>query len=305
MSHSIRLVIFMTVVYSILAGCNLVNSSGSSSSSVNSVSTSSSSSNSSSSSSSVSNPITMYSDVVQDYYYVFIDLPDGYATDTGTSYTTLYITDANWHFDPVRSWIHAQVLAGVMKPIILVAICPIEAYQNGYTGTSPSRCRDLIQAADPTGNFPGSGGAENFAAFIKNKLIPYIDSNYRTIPTPDNRCLGGHSLGGLFSLYNMFNHRDMFHKFLSLSPAAFPWDDTSISNMEATYAENNSDLNCTLFTSVSDNEWMIAYDPIWVNQIRNRNYPNFQLTQDILHGYDHDHSAVPGYQDALISMFPK
>ena len=60
-------------------------------------------------------------------------------------------------------------------------------------------CRDLTPTA--VANYPGSGRAEDFAGFLRNELVPYVDATYRTRPRADERCLMGHSLAGLFTWY--------------------------------------------------------------------------------------------------------
>ena len=113
----------------------------------------------------------LYSRTVNDYYQISIDLPQDYSSNTNTSYNAVYLLDANWNFTWVRDWIRDQAAAGVMKPVILVGICPIESLASGYTGTSYSRCRDLTPTTYDTQNFPGSGGASNFIRFIEQELF--------------------------------------------------------------------------------------------------------------------------------------
>ena len=46
------------------------------------------------------------------------------------------------------------------------------------------------------------GNAEVFLAYVKNEVVPFIESNYRTLP---ERTAIGHSLGASFLIYTMVN----------------------------------------------------------------------------------------------------
>ncbi len=64
-------------------------------------------------------------------------------------------------------------------------------------------------------NSPVTG---NWEDFIVNDVIKYVDSQYRTIPKPEGRAIGGHSMGG-FGAFNLaMHHPDIFSAAYSLSP---------------------------------------------------------------------------------------
>jgi len=62
-----------------------------------------------------------------------------------------------------------------------------------------------------------SGGSDKFLDFIAKELIPFIESNYRV--STGERCLGGYSYGGLFSLYTLFTR---LSSLLNTLPEALP-----------------------------------------------------------------------------------
>lgn len=66
------------------------------------------------------------------------------------------------------------------------------------------------------GNDEG-GGAEDFYRFIVDKVKPFIEANYAVDTTRQTLC--GHSHGGLFTLYVMFNHTRSFQHYLAASPS--------------------------------------------------------------------------------------
>ena len=61
----------------------------------------------------------------------------------------------------------------------------------------------------------------NWEDFITRDVIGYIDSNYRTIPKPEGRGIGGHSMGGFGALNLAMHHPDLFSASYSLSSAFF------------------------------------------------------------------------------------
>jgi predicted alpha/beta superfamily hydrolase len=66
-------------------------------------------------------------------------------------------------------------------------------------------CKRLLDRLP--GDAKGSGEGPKFLAFLKSELIPLIEANYRADPA--RRILGGHSFGGLFTLYAMFTDLSM------------------------------------------------------------------------------------------------
>jgi S-formylglutathione hydrolase FrmB len=67
-------------------------------------------------------------------------------------------------------------------------------------------------------NSPVTG---NWEDFITKDVVDYIDSNYRTIPKPEGRGIGGHSMGG-FGAFNLaMRHPDIFGASYSISPTFF------------------------------------------------------------------------------------
>jgi tetratricopeptide (TPR) repeat protein len=58
-------------------------------------------------------------------------------------------------------------------------------------------------------------GADLSIKFLKEELIPFVEKNYRT---NSFRILHGHSVGGLFTMYILFNYPDLFTAYVAGSP---------------------------------------------------------------------------------------
>jgi len=66
-------------------------------------------------------------------------------------------------------------------------------------------------------------------------LIPYIDSQYRTV---NFRVLMGHSFGGLFATYSLFNNPKLFNAYIAISPALH-YDDNFLVKQAKTMLKSN------------------------------------------------------------------
>lgn len=71
------------------------------------------------------------------------------------------------------------------------------------------RITPLIIVAPQMDDSYGAGGNEEFLCV---DLIKYIDSNFSTNPTRENRFIGGLSMGGFIALHNAFVHTDLFSR---------------------------------------------------------------------------------------------
>jgi len=65
-----------------------------------------------------------------------------------------------------------------------------------------------------------SGGAADFLRFLREELIPQIDSHYRTTA---ERTLVGHSLAGLFALTVFLDQPETFDRYIAIEPSLW-WD---------------------------------------------------------------------------------
>jgi len=73
---------------------------------------------------------------------------------------------------------------------------------------------------DPNSWLKPSGGGEKFLRFVREEVMPFVESKYRTAPF---RIFAGHSVGGLTAIQALTTHPDMFNAYLALSPSLW-WD---------------------------------------------------------------------------------
>ncbi len=127
-----------------------------------------------------------------------IYLPPCYNVNTDQRYPVLYLlhgqtyTDAQWVRLGAPKDANQLILSGQAPPFIIVF--PDDRYWNLATETG-------------------------FGDRIVNVIIPYIDSNYRTIPDRQHRAIGGLSLGGGWAIHLGLTHYDLFSAMGLHSPA--------------------------------------------------------------------------------------
>jgi uncharacterized protein len=142
-------------------------------------------------------------------------------------YPVIVFTDGNLTFNTAADQMNSRFLVD-LKPAIVVGI--------GYPSANlwdavRMRNRDLIPwkpsgAFAPVfaqwGRFGGytaadTGGAELFFRFITEELRPRLAATARI--DPKQQALYGHSLGGLFTLYTLFEHPTAFSTYIVSSPS--------------------------------------------------------------------------------------
>ncbi len=82
------------------------------------------------------------------------------------------------------------------------------------------------QASDEryVAEFPTSGDAEAFRAFLTNEVKPFVEANF---PVRDESALIGESLAGLFVADTYLKSPDAFDDYLAISPSLW-WDDKAL-----------------------------------------------------------------------------
>jgi len=143
-----------------------------------------------------------------------------------------------------------------------------------------------------------AGGAAAFLRFITEELKPFIAERYPTVDSNDQTLIGM-SLGGLFTLYTLFEQPAAFQRYLVVSPAVW-WDQRMICRQEAVLAARANDLPVRLFLAVGALE-EAAGAPYWpvsgladlAAALRGRNYPSLRMTHHVFPD-EHHMSVLPG-----------
>ena len=216
------------------------------------------------------------------------------------SYPVLYVLDANGQFGTVTEI--ARGLALFDESILQLVIVGIGYPVGVYWNSIPHRSLDLTPTedaaweAETAARYPkalGSDGGPNFLRFIRDELVPFIDSEYRTLAT--DRGLYGFSLGGLFVLHAMLDRPNLFQRYIAGSPLV-GWDSGVTFAYEEAFARENTTLSARLFLSVgTDEPEELLVQPFrrLVGVLRRRAYEGLDWTVHFFDGETHD-AAVPG-----------
>jgi uncharacterized protein len=150
-----------------------------------------------------------------------------------------------------------------------------------------------------------TGGGPDFLKCIKEEIIPFVDSKFNT--KAGDRTLVGHSFGGLFALYTLFESPQLFNKYLISSPS-LPWDDRFIFKMESEYAKKQKELSANIFLSVGSLENLP--DDMMVNQLQElssilklRKYKGLNISSIVFEDESH-YSVIPAaYSKGLMTLY--
>ena len=166
-----------------------------------------------------------YSPQLDNYRTIIIYLPDNYEYEKNR-YQVLYMHDGNNIFDAKTSfsgieWMVDETVEKLIKMNEIEKIIVVGIYNTS----------DRINEYSPyIDDIRGGGKGDSYIKFIKETLKPFIDKNYRTKCGRDYTGIAGSSLGGLISLYAVFEYPEIFGKAGIISPALY-WSDLKIINM--------------------------------------------------------------------------
>lgn len=151
---------------------------------------------------------------------VLIYTPVGYEGFTATDYDVMYVFDSNERskFDLVHCLPDFTSLDAT-KHFIVVGICSpnledIGYYRNADYLPMPVNAKEAKSNRGLFNDERGYGRSADLKQFLKNELMPYINTNYRT----SGRNIGiGHSLSASFVLDCMITD-DLFDDYVAISP---------------------------------------------------------------------------------------
>ncbi|WP_216822324.1 alpha/beta hydrolase-fold protein [Sphingorhabdus sp. EL138] len=181
-------------------------------------------------------------------YELYIKLPEDYAKNTDTKYPVIYATDAVWHM---------EMLSGateyLMPEVILVGI----SWQQNLGGETAheSRFRDYSIVKSRNSELQDKyqfGQAARHLSFIRDDVIQYVESSYRT--KPGERTYFGYSLGGVFGAYILLAKPGSFDNYIIGSPAL---NSAAMARLEMLETELNSiqyPPNTGVFLSIGELE---------------------------------------------------
>lgn len=239
-------------------------------------------------------------------YRLFVAVPPGYGEPGDTTrYRVLYVLDANEEF-PLVVEAHRLLRFGgwhseEFPDVIIVGVgYPVDQYSETMDARNDDYTPTKLLAPDTVcGAYlrhPSGGGAA-FLRVVREEIIPFVDARYRT--TAD-RGIMGHSHGGTFAMYALFEAPGMFRRFAALSPSLW-WDRGVMFSYEASLARERKDLDASVFVSYGSAEvpCIMQAAPRMVDSLRVHRYRGLDVQIHVFPDENHMTVLPAGIARAL------
>lgn len=159
---------------------------------------------------------SIYSKTLKEYRKIYVQLPAQYNPNKNLKYPVVFILDGEI-FLPTVNDVQNYYSGGFTPEMVLIAI---SNDQNRMRDLTTSKVTEMYGMPFEQEN----GEAANFSKFIETELIPFVENNY---PVTNFRTLIGHSYGGLFALYSLVHHPQLFSNYLAIDPS-LDWDNQKL-----------------------------------------------------------------------------
>ncbi len=254
---------------------------------------------------------SVYSKSLKEYRKFYVQLPANYNANKNEKYPIVFILDGKVLLPTVNN-VQNFYSGGFMPEMVLIGI-----------SNANNRTRDLTTSKiKETNGMPldkDNGEAANFSNFVETELIPFIENKY---PVTNFRTLIGHSYGGLFTIYTLINHPQLFSNYIAIDPS-LDWDNQKLLTEAQEKLSSNNYKGKSLFMSLGGQlHWQdskitidnvmqdtsdftlfprsnIAFSDIVKQNNKNGLFFDWKFYPKDLHGT----IAFPSIMDGLISIF--
>lgn len=241
---------------------------------------------------------TIHSNLLDEDRKILVHVPDENPPDS-VKYPVLYLMDGDAHFKSVVGLMHqmSSVNGNSVCPKMIIVGIPNTQRMRDLT---PTRA-EMKDANDES--TPKSGGGEAFTNFIATELIPFIEKNY---PATNQRTLVGHSLGGLMVINTLFNHTELFDKYVAIDPSLWWNDQRSLREYEKRIATNDL-RGKSLYIGIANTINMDTLDALQDTTEATRHYRSIidftnALRKHVTNGLDWQAKYYPDDQHSSVPM---
>lgn len=240
----------------------------------------------------------IYSKSVKDSFELYITLPKNYSANG--AYPVVFYLDANLKSGKVlRKVINEKELAGDTLSKIFIGIGHIGNYR-------VLRRRDFITPHLTKGdslysNEENYGQLENFYGFIQKELIPFVGLNYSV---SKQRTIIGHSFGGLFAFYCLFQKEPLFQNYVALSPSLWV-NYGNIYEFEELYRKNSTVLEARIFLRAGSNETINKVLPACEKMnafLKKQAYHGLKVYYKVMDGESHNSHVEKSLKEILVEL---
>ncbi len=240
---------------------------------------------------------TLFSTIRGREYHLSVALPESYKTST-QGYPVIYVLDGDYNFGVAAGLTRFSNWFRKVPELIIVGI--------GYDMETSEEFAALRDLDFETPEMPGGSSdsaANRFLDAFTQEIIPFIDANYRTIPS--DRCLEGYSAGGFFVLYTLFHQPDAFQRYISggaVRKSAYEY----WIHQAAQLATHNGSNPIQLYLSVGE----LEADDLptfrrFVTFLEQSNYPGLTVSSEIYAGEGHGSEGIAlTYLHGIARVYP-
>jgi predicted alpha/beta superfamily hydrolase len=219
----------------------------------------------------IGDKISFQSKVLNERKTVVVIPPYSYKDRPNEKFPVVYVLDpGNNLFATFGIVNYYSDMLKIMPRMIIVGI------------VSNDREKDYLPT--PSKEQPTGGGADKFLSFLSSELVTLIDSTY---PANSERCIIGHSAGGLFAIYALENRPELFNSFICIDPSLW-YDDQSCIKKMPEFLTNNKNINKSIFISLSNEKEMGVFPFI---EVLEKYAPN-GLSWDYVHYKNETHNSL-------------
>lgn len=241
---------------------------------------------------------TIFSTIRGREYHLSIALPDSYKTST-QSYPVIYVLDGDFNFSVAAGLTRFSNWFRRIPELIIVGI--------GYDIKTTD---EFVALRDLDFDVPGMPGAasdsapDRFLEALTQEIIPFVDANYRTIPS--DRCLQGYSSSGIFVLYTLFQQPDAFQRYISGSPILGATYDYWVQH-DAKLAARDGSNPIQIYVSVGElEENDLPNFQKFVAFLEQGNYPGLTVSSEIYAGEGHGAEGIAlTYLHGIANVYPQ
>jgi uncharacterized protein len=240
---------------------------------------------------------TLSSAIVGRDYHLSVALPESYAT-SDQAYPVIYLLDGDLilgmaaGLTPISRW-----CLGTPEVIIVGIGYDMESY------TQLLQLRERDFKIPEVRDAPADSYADRFLNALTQEMIPFIEANYRTIPT--DRCLYGYSSSGFFVLYALFHQPDAFQRYICGSGDLYLSYPYLIQHDDQLAARKSADP-IQLYMSAGELEaHQFPYFHQFIDFFEHRNYPGLTLITEIYPGEFHGAEGIAlTYLHGIRKVYP-
>lgn len=224
-------------------------------------------------------------------YHIYVRLPEGYNAADESRYPVIYLLDGDSLF-PLLAPTHLFLTYDEKLPeAVVVGI--------SYGGFTPSINKRNIDFSAPAPDAaPGENGAPRFLSFLRDELLPKVESRYNV--DPSKRVLLGQSRGGYFVLWSALEAPDLFWGRIASNPSLTPGRSRFFSEA-APHSRN--DLKLFLASGSRDTEMRKRNATEWAKTWQARSGAPWQVNLSVIEGGTHAASIGEAYRQGMLWLF--